>query len=231
MPTQNPLQISLLAPHEAETYTQIRHRVFTPTINQLLYPLAPASPSTLSAVTSTIRTAILSNSILYLKCTDTSTIPTTIIAGARWRHIAPKDPTAHQRTWAEVDAELTVPEPYAESDPALLTHFYEMSNANKREIMGQREYWVLDTLVTLPEHERRGAGGMLVAWGCERADERGVECYVEASVVGKPLYARFGFEVVREMKVEMGRFGRGEDLVLVIMVRPAKGSRTVGSDV
>ncbi|KAI8938838.1 hypothetical protein NX059_004701 [Plenodomus lindquistii] len=219
------LQVSLLHPSEAPTYTQIRHTVFAPTINNILYSLRPASPTTLAQVTSSIQTDITTHAIPYLKCTDTSTTPPTIIACARWRHLCPKNPHATHRTPSDLDAELTIPAPYPESDPRLLTHFYQVSNANKRNIMGQREYWSLDTLVTLPEHERRGAGAMLVRWGCERADERGVECYVEASVVGAPLYARFGFQKVREMIVEVERFGRGEDVLLIIMVRPAKWGR------
>ncbi|KDN64636.1 putative acetyltransferase [Colletotrichum sublineola] len=51
----------------------------------------------------------------------------------------------------------------------------------------------LDTLVTHPDYQRRGAGSMLLKWGCELADENGVGAYVDASKAGKGLYERFGF--------------------------------------
>ena len=34
---------------------------------------------------------------------------------------------------------------------------------------------------------------MLVKWGCELADREGVSAYVDASKVGAPLYAKYGF--------------------------------------
>lgn len=51
----------------------------------------------------------------------------------------------------------------------------------------------LDTLVVHPDYQRRGAGSMLVQWGCDLADEEGVALYVDASRAGAPLYERFGF--------------------------------------
>lgn len=75
---------------------------------------------------------------------------------------------------------------------------------------------MLGTCVVLPEHERRGAGGMLVRWGCERADEEGVEVYVEASLVGVPLYERMGFVVVKRVKLDMGRFEAGDHAEFVV---------------
>ncbi|KAK7437759.1 acetyltransferase [Colletotrichum acutatum] len=51
----------------------------------------------------------------------------------------------------------------------------------------------LDTLVTHPDYQRRGAASMLLKWGCALADEDGVAAYVDASKTGKGLYERFGF--------------------------------------
>lgn len=51
----------------------------------------------------------------------------------------------------------------------------------------------LDTLVTHPDYQWRGAGSMLLEWGCSVADENGVGAYVDASKAGAPLYQRFGF--------------------------------------
>ncbi|KAJ5500734.1 Acyl-CoA N-acyltransferase [Penicillium expansum] len=51
----------------------------------------------------------------------------------------------------------------------------------------------LDMLGTHPDYRRRGAGSMLVRWGCEIADREGVRAYIDASKAGVPLYAKHGF--------------------------------------
>ena len=51
----------------------------------------------------------------------------------------------------------------------------------------------LDTLGTHPDYWRRGAGSLLVKWGCDLADADGVSAYVDASKDGAPLYAKYGF--------------------------------------
>ncbi|EXK77166.1 hypothetical protein FOQG_18120 [Fusarium oxysporum f. sp. raphani 54005] len=58
---------------------------------------------------------------------------------------------------------------------------------------GQKEHYYLDMLATHPEYQRRGAGSMLIKWGCDLADENGVEVYVDASKDAAPLYWKFGF--------------------------------------
>jgi GNAT superfamily N-acetyltransferase len=51
----------------------------------------------------------------------------------------------------------------------------------------------LDMLGTHPDYRKRGAGSMLVQWGCDLADREGVAAYVDASKAGAPLYEKFGF--------------------------------------
>ena len=207
MPDPN-LAVSLLKPEEAEQYMRIRHEVFRPTVNKILYARREPSHETLDKVTEDIRDGITNKGILYLKCVDTSTGE--MIAGARWRYVKPKEEGARERTWEEVDAGLTVPPPYEESDPDMFAELFKLFNSNKREILGRRPYYVLDTLVTLPQHGRRGAGSMLVRWGCEKADEAGVEAFLEASPMGAPMYARHGFQPVKTVELDLRRWS-GED--------------------
>jgi GNAT superfamily N-acetyltransferase len=44
-----------------------------------------------------------------------------------------------------------------------------------------------------PEHRRRGAASMLIDWGTRKADELGIEAFVEATDDGKPCYESHGF--------------------------------------
>lgn len=47
--------------------------------------------------------------------------------------------------------------------------------------------------MTHPDYQRRGAGLMLLKWGCNLADECGVAAYVDASKAGAKLYEKCGF--------------------------------------
>jgi GNAT superfamily N-acetyltransferase len=210
------LHISLLKPEEAARYMRIRHAVFRSTINQILYSDSggEASQRTLDRVTEEIRDGIVDKGILYLKCVDTTTGE--MIAGARWRYVKPNEEGAKERTWEEVDAGSSIPEPYDESDPEMFRGLFTLFNANKREILGKRPYYVLDTLVTLQNHERRGAGSMLVRWGCEKADEVGVEAYLEASPMGAPMYARHGFHPAKEVELDLTQWGGKEKFSFIV---------------
>ncbi|RMZ69528.1 Acyl- N-acyltransferase [Pyrenophora seminiperda CCB06] len=212
MPDPN-LQISLLKLEEAEQYMRIRHQVFRPTVNKILYARGEPSQKTLDAVTEDIREGIINKGILYLKCVDTSTGE--MIAGARWSYIKPAEEGAKERTWGEVDAGLRTPEPYAESDPEMFKSIFGMFNANKREILGKQSYYVLDTLVTLENHMRRGAGSMLVRWGCEKADEAHIRAYLEATPMGAPMYARHGFEPVKKIDLDLSKWEGKEKLTFI----------------
>lgn len=65
----------------------------------------------------------------------------------------------------------------------------------------------LQILITDPAHQRRGAGSMLVKWGCERADERGLISVLTASEAGLKVYLNHGFEVVRDYELDLTPYG------------------------
>jgi GNAT superfamily N-acetyltransferase len=219
------LQVSLLKPEEAEQYMRVRHETFRPTVNKILYSRGEPSKKTLDKVTREIQDGIVNKGILYLKCVDTTTGE--IVAGARWRYVKPQQEGARERTWDEVEAAFQDhPEPYEESEPEMLQALYDLFNKYKRETLGTRSHYALDTLVTLPQHERRGAGSMLVRWGCEKADEVGVEAYLEASTIGEPMYARHGFQRVKEIEFDLKKYGGDEVMSFIPMLRPAKSMRS-----
>ncbi|TPX09086.1 uncharacterized protein E0L32_001652 [Thyridium curvatum] len=60
--------------------------------------------------------------------------------------------------------------------------------------------WILMHLVTRPSQRRRGAAGMLVRWGMDRARETGAPAYLEAGVQGMPVYEKFGFVPVGDVR-------------------------------
>jgi GNAT superfamily N-acetyltransferase len=65
----------------------------------------------------------------------------------------------------------------------------------------------LQILVTSPSHRRRGAASMLIEWGTQCADERGLKSVLMASEAGLQAYLKHGFEVVREVQMDLRPFG------------------------
>ncbi|KAK5173069.1 uncharacterized protein LTR77_003191 [Saxophila tyrrhenica] len=59
--------------------------------------------------------------------------------------------------------------------------------------------WVLMSMVTRECWRGQGAAKLLIEWGLQRAREDGVPAYLEASVEGKPVYERHGFQQVGEL--------------------------------
>ena len=55
----------------------------------------------------------------------------------------------------------------------------------------------LNVAFTHPEHRRQGAGNMLMEWGTKKADEMGLETWVDATPSGEELYKKHSFVIVR----------------------------------
>ena len=99
----------------------------------------------------------------------------------------------------------------------------------------------LKMLFTHPAHRKRGAGKLLVQWGVQKADEMRVEAYVEASLLGKPVYEREGFIVVEAPDLDFDVPGSSEQRrefaerlrtgSLALMWRPLGGVYEAGKTV
>ncbi|KAI4231319.1 MAG: hypothetical protein L6R40_007764 [Gallowayella cf. fulva] len=53
-----------------------------------------------------------------------------------------------------------------------------------------------------PDHRRRGVGSLLVKWGIQKADELGLETFIEAAEPGVPLYLSHGFGAMDEFCID-----------------------------
>ncbi|GAA6063964.1 hypothetical protein JCM10212_004812 [Sporobolomyces blumeae] len=85
-------------------------------------------------------------------------------------------------------------------------------------------HYHLHLLAIDPVRQRTGAGGALLRWGCRKADEAGLDSYLEATDVGIGLYKKYGFEMFREPIVD-------EEMILWPMRRqPLKISHVAPSD-
>lgn len=63
---------------------------------------------------------------------------------------------------------------------------------------------------------------MLVQWGCDRADELGLQSCLTASQAGLGVYLKHEFVVVKETLLDLKPFGVDEVEVRRGMIRPPK---------
>jgi ribosomal protein S18 acetylase RimI-like enzyme len=79
----------------------------------------------------------------------------------------------------------------------------------------------LEIVGTAPKFQRQGAGSKLLQYGCERANEQGVQAFLEASPDALPLYQKFGFRIAAEMHtlIKTEKFPEGEMYTETFMIR------------
>ncbi|KAI9818146.1 MAG: hypothetical protein M1827_000771 [Pycnora praestabilis] len=92
----------------------------------------------------------------------------------------------------------------------------------RKEKLGGRACYLLQSLDTLPTHQKRGAGSMLIKWGTDKADEAGLPSYLEASPAGLGLYKKHGFEQVDEIITDLEKWGGKGEHRLACMLRQPK---------
>ena len=86
---------------------------------------------------------------------------------------------------------------------------------------------VLNQLVTLPEHQRRGAGGMLLTWPVERAAKEGIVCYLDTELDGEvvKMYEKREFVVVDRLHIDLKSCGiDGDTYTHVAMIKEPANS-------
>jgi ribosomal protein S18 acetylase RimI-like enzyme len=74
---------------------------------------------------------------------------------------------------------------------------------------------------TSPKFQRKGAGSLLLRYGCECADEQGVEAFLEAAPDALPLYQKFGFRTAASMHtlIKYEQCPEGENYTETFMMR------------
>ena len=79
----------------------------------------------------------------------------------------------------------------------------------------------LATLVTAPNHRRKGAASQLISIGLALADAHHLPTYVEATPEGLGLYLKHGFEQVDTMTIDLTPWGTPVTQEHTVLVRPA----------
>lgn len=76
---------------------------------------------------------------------------------------------------------------------------------------------VLEFIQTDKEYKGRGAASLMMRYGCDMADNDGLEAYVDASMEGYPVYLKYGF-ILKGEEAMPGGYGYIERH----LVRPAR---------
>ncbi|KAK7980268.1 hypothetical protein PG989_012725 [Apiospora arundinis] len=95
-------------------------------------------------------------------------------------------------------------EPYSPPPPApstdgkkaeaLAQQFFEVMERKQREHMANQPHWHLAFIGVRHRAQGRGVARQLIQWGIEKADEEGMEAYVQSSPMAASRYRRYGFE-------------------------------------
>lgn len=201
---------------DVATYVSIRHETLKNPINRIFYT-RELSPESKAKISDGILEALRNDKhTCYLKASDTATGE--MVACAKWKVFD------RERSPQELEKELEPPEPLPESDVPIWNAFFTDLSDARREMMGTRPYFFLDLLMTHPDHQRRGAGNMLIAWGTARADEMDLHAYLEVSEMGQPLCERHGFKTVKLLQYDLLRFGGEGNFRHMCMLRPKKST-------
>ncbi|KAL7816028.1 acyl-CoA N-acyltransferase [Trichoderma aethiopicum] len=85
----------------------------------------------------------------------------------------------------------------SEGDQEFSAFFFGRLSDMHHKAMGERPHWYLELLAVKPEYQGKGAASLMLRYGVDKADEDKVECFLDASPKGQPIYERYGFRVVQ----------------------------------
>ncbi|KIW95123.1 uncharacterized protein Z519_03707 [Cladophialophora bantiana CBS 173.52] len=84
-----------------------------------------------------------------------------------------------------------------------------------------KPYVYLAAIGTSPKYQRQGAASLLLDWGLERADDRGLAAYVESAPAALRLYEKYGFKEVSKLALEMSPWKEGEYMNVCMVRQPS----------
>ena len=121
----------------------------------------------------------------YLKVVDKQN---SIISIARWHYYPEGYSYAQEIGWELHEPSRSKPMP---ENMNIDLHNFILSarDAERQHWQSQSAAcWILMHMVTRQSQRGRGAAGMLIKWGLERAKDFGVPAYLEAGAQGRPIY-------------------------------------------
>ncbi|KAI0203849.1 acyl-CoA N-acyltransferase [Astrocystis sublimbata] len=207
-----PLIIQVATETDAPRSAAIESAAYAPNpFNKILFPgpmPAPESGRTPRAeeLAKTLRE---DSTVRWLKVVDTDIEPTEdnkqMIGFAQWNIKDGSEPRSKPRTFG--------PGCNLEACEALFGGLYEL---RAKHFEGTKHAH-LRLLHVDPEHQRRGAGRMLVMWGVEEARRLGLPAYLESSLDGHSLYLSCGFRDIDMQSIDCTKWGKDTAMVNYVM--------------
>jgi len=206
-----PLKLLPLQPSDVEAWAKLDYFSFKETVGRIFWTRDP-SPETFALMAQDRLKDLRVPDTVHHKVVDADIDRETPIAFASW-HIF-----RNQRSQEELDTSCVIPDMYPERNRAAVVDFFSRLFEVKKEVMGVRPHIYLEMLATHPDHQRRGAGSMLVQWAADEADRLGLEVFIEASPPGRILYSKFGFEAVKEVMFKGTPYGVDVDELTTVSI-------------
>ena len=152
----------------------------------------------------------------YLKVIDENT--NEIISIARW-HKYPNGYSYEKGIEWEIHSPVEGKPFPKEMNIELHNFILSARDAERENWMGKGEAcWILMHLVTRASHRNRGAAGMLINWGVEKARVDRIPAYLEAGAMARPIYEKHEFQQTGELMVlDLRAYGVGMDFVMAKM--------------
>lgn len=201
-----PLELQPLQPEDLEAWVRVHYQAFKNTSIGCMWIREPSAESFTISAKSRGRELLEPNPTAhFFKVVDTE-LGSAPVAVAMW-HVY-----QHERPEDNVRRQFVLPAPFPEECRPARERFMANIYGSRWDVLGTKPHIILETLVCLPSHHRRGAGGMLVKWGTDKADELGLLAYLEASAQGKGLYLKYGFQTIGELECDLSEFGGGHDV-------------------
>jgi len=98
------------------------------------------------------------------------------------------------------------------------------ADGNAMGYKGERGFYFCNIVTVLPEAQGKGIGRALMEEVLKDADEKGLPCYLESSKrqPNVPIYEKFGFKLVREMRCSDEKEEEGINLYCMVREPKAK---------
>ncbi|SNX85393.1 uncharacterized protein MEPE_04102 [Melanopsichium pennsylvanicum] len=122
----------------------------------------------------------------------------TLVGFSIWQNITSTSPAESPQT----DAKEV-------SNPTFSNRFFAKMNRTRESTMKGKSYWFLKLLTIHPNHQRRGIGSTLVKWGTTKANQQGIQAWLESSPMGIPTYLKAGFKILGIDTIKEPRAKRG----------------------
>ena len=136
---------------------------------------------------------------MNFKVTDITT--SKVVAMGRW--LKPREPNQKEQPGTAPDRYDPIP---GCCDEELATALFGCFAEHRAKMMGNRRHYYMELLATDPKYQGQGAASLVLKYGCDLADRDGLECYIDASPKGLPLYEKFGWVFPPEEILKMPRY-------------------------